>query len=114
MLSCSCVLMCHIMTHKRQDRKRRSDTPKKIGASLARHVYLVHAAYMPPTKSAGSPDLIGSQEAARLLGKSARTIHRLVSSGDLKPYTIAPGGYAGAYLFARADIEALLAERAAS
>ena len=53
-------------------------------------------------------DLIGSTEAARILGKSPRTVHRLVQSGSLKPAAIAPGGYAGAYLFHRADVEALV------
>lgn len=59
------------------------------------------------------PDLIGSAEAARILGKSPRTIHRLVDSGALTPAVHAPGGYAGTFLFRRDDIEAL-AEKAAS
>ena len=52
-------------------------------------------------------DLIGSVEAARLIGKSPRTIHRLVESGDLAPALTAPGGAHGAYLFRREDVEAL-------
>ena len=52
-------------------------------------------------------DLIGSTEAARILGKSPRTVHRLVKSGALTPAVHAPGGFAGAYLFNRADVEAL-------
>lgn len=56
-------------------------------------------------------DLIGSAESARLLGKSARTIHRLVESGALTPVMTAPGGFNGTFLFRREDIEALIAER---
>lgn len=54
--------------------------------------------------------LIGSAEAARILGKSPRTIHRLVKSGDLKPVYTAPGGQHGSYLFTRATVAALAAE----
>lgn len=56
-----------------------------------------------------TPDtpLIGTTEAARLLGKSPRTVHRLVKAGALAPAVIAPGGYSGAYLFRREDVEAL-------
>lgn len=57
-------------------------------------------------------DLIGSVEAGRILGRSPRTVHRLVESGDLTPAMKAPGGFAGIYLFNRADVEAL-AEAAA-
>ena len=52
-------------------------------------------------------NLIGTAEAARILGKSPRTIHRLVDSGQLTPAFTAPGGHHGAYLFRREDIEAL-------
>lgn len=52
-------------------------------------------------------DLIGSTEAARLLGKSPRTVHRMVEAGTLVPAMTAPGGRAGVYLFKRADVEAL-------
>lgn len=58
------------------------------------------------------PDLIGSVEAAAIIGKSPRTIHRLVESGDLVPAVVAPGGQAGVYLFNRADVEAIANERA--
>lgn len=57
-------------------------------------------------------DLIGSAEAARLLRKSQRTVHRLVASGALKPAMTAPGGFAGVYLFNRADVEALAQDAA--
>lgn len=62
-----------------------------------------------------NPPLIGTTEAARLLGKSPRTVHRLVASGDLVPEVTAPGGKAGAFLFKRSDIERLARmEKAAS
>ena len=64
---------------------------------------MTHGEYMTNT------DLIGSTEAARLLGKSPRTIHRMVAAGTLSPAVIAPGGRAGSYLFDRADLEALTA-----
>jgi len=57
--------------------------------------------------------LIGTAEAARILGKSPRTVHRLVDSGRLVPAIVAPGGYAGSYLFRREDVEALRQEAAA-
>lgn len=50
-------------------------------------------------------DLIGTTEAARILGKSPRTVHRLVHAGQLTPAVTAPGGYAGTFLFKRSDIE---------
>lgn len=57
-------------------------------------------------------DLIGTAEAARLLGNmSHRTVHRYVDSGDLTPALVAPGGIKGAYLFHRADVEQLRAAR---
>ena len=52
-------------------------------------------------------DLIGTAEAARVLGRSPRTVHRMVDAGDLIPALTAPGGPAGAYLFRRADVEKL-------
>jgi excisionase family DNA binding protein len=52
--------------------------------------------------------LIGTAEAARILGKSPRTVHRLVDSGKLTPAFVAPGGYAGSFLFRRSDVEALI------
>lgn len=59
------------------------------------------------------PPLIGTVEAARILGKSPRTVHRLVANGDLTPAVVAPGGYSGSFLFNRADVERLAKERAA-
>lgn len=69
---------------------------------------------MTPTEQ---PELIGTAEAARVLGKSHRTVHRLVKSGDLEPAMTAPGGPAGVFLFRRADVERIAKtypERAAS
>lgn len=52
-------------------------------------------------------ELIGSVEAGRILGRSPRTIHRLVAAGDLVPAMTAPGGHNGVFLFRRDDIQAL-------
>lgn len=56
-----------------------------------------------------------------MLGKSPRTVHRMVKAGSLTPAVTAPGGFAGTYLFDRRDIERLAraaeqdrAERASS
>lgn len=51
--------------------------------------------------------LIGTAEAARILGKSHRTIHRLVNDGDLPVAITAPGGRVGTFLFMRSDVERL-------
>lgn len=60
-----------------------------------------------PVDTVKTSDLIGTVEAARILGKSPRTVHRLVESGQLTPAITAPGGFAGAFLFDRTDVEAL-------
>ena len=52
-------------------------------------------------------ELLSSPQVAAILGKSARTVHRLVESGELIPALKAPGGPNGAYLFNPADVEAL-------
>jgi hypothetical protein len=59
----------------------------------------------------GTADLVGSSEAARMLGRSPRFVHRLVIAGKLEPVVIAPGGFNGSFMFNRADIEALVAAR---
>ena len=59
-------------------------------------------------------NLIGTAEAARILGKSNRTVHRLVNSGILTPALVAPGGFRGSFLFRRADVERVAAEQAAA
>lgn len=60
-------------------------------------------------------DLLTSPQVGLALGKSARTIHRMVEAGELQPVQQLPGPN-GAFLFRRADVEALAAEssRAAS
>ena len=58
-------------------------------------------------------ELIGTAEAARILGKSPRTVHRMVAAGSLTPAVTAPGGFAGAFLFRRTDIERVKTEAAA-
>ena len=57
---------------------------------------------------AQAEDLISTAEVARLLGRSHRTVHRLVLAGRLKPAIVAPGGN-GVYMFARADVDAYMA-----
>lgn len=57
--------------------------------------------------------LIGTTEAARILRKSPRTIHRLVQAGELVPAMTAPGGPHGTYLFRLADLEAMAEDTAA-
>ena len=49
--------------------------------------------------------LISTAEAAQVLGKSTRTIYRMVNAGALTPALVAPGGRVGSYLFDRADVE---------
>jgi hypothetical protein len=58
-------------------------------------------------------DLIGTPEAAKLLDKSPRTIHRMVKAGLLTPAFTAPGGPHGAYLFERTAIEQVRDQRSA-
>lgn len=56
-------------------------------------------------------DLITSSQAGVLLGRSARTVHRLVTDGQLS-YAKQLTGPNGAYLFHRAEVERLAAKRA--
>ena len=51
-------------------------------------------------------ELISAQDAEKLLGKSRRTIHRLVASGKL-PVAMRLPGTTGAMLFHRSDVLAL-------
>lgn len=57
---------------------------------------------MPTTET-----LIGTAEAAQILGKTPRTVQRMVASGALTPVTTLPGA-TGAHLFKAADVEALI------
>lgn len=54
-----------------------------------------------------------SPEAGQLLGKSARTITRMADAGKLPIAQKLPGPN-GAYLFRRADVEALLISESAA
>lgn len=55
-------------------------------------------------------DLIGTAEAAQILGKQPRTVQRMVASGVLTPVTTLPGK-TGAHLFNREDVERIKTER---
>ena len=56
-------------------------------------------------------ELITSSQAAVILGKSARTVARLAQLGDL-PVAAQLAAGNGVYLFRRADVEKIAAERA--
>jgi excisionase family DNA binding protein len=56
-------------------------------------------------------DLIGTADAAEILGVSSRTVKRLARAGEL-PYTIKMPGDTGAYLFLRRDVERIRDQRA--
>lgn len=55
--------------------------------------------------------LIGSAETAALLGRSQRTVQRMVKAGELTPAMTVRGGYVGTWLFDRAEVERVKAER---
>ena len=59
-----------------------------------------------------TPHLIGTSEAAEILGKSPRTVQRMVKAGTLVPEVATPGGR-GSYLFRRDSI-VLIAQRDAA
>lgn len=59
-----------------------------------------------------SNELLTSPEVAAKLGKSTRTVHRLVDSGDLT-YVKKFAGPNGAYLFDAAAVDAYIAKIAA-
>jgi len=59
------------------------------------------------------PDLMTSPQAAQLLGCSARTVHRLILRGTLKPAMRLDTGPNGAFLFKRSDVERLAKAREA-
>lgn len=56
-------------------------------------------------------DLVTTQQAAEIVGKHIRTIHRFVADGTLVPAVKVPG-QTGAYLFRRADVTALPTKQA--
>jgi excisionase family DNA binding protein len=57
--------------------------------------------------------LIPTRQAAELLGVNVRTVHRMAEAGLLPPALKIPG-QTGAWLFDRAAVERLAAERAAA
>lgn len=59
------------------------------------------------TQTVDSPDLVGVAEAAEMTGLDRRTLHRKVERGELHAVSKLPG-LRGAYIFNRADIDALL------
>jgi len=56
-------------------------------------------------------DLLTADEASRMLGCSARTVHRKAEAGELPVVRRLPGPN-GAYLFDRAAVEELVKARA--
>lgn len=56
---------------------------------------------------------ITTKQASEILGEGVRQVIRRVERGELTPVQKLPG-IRGAYLFDRADVEALLAERSAA
>lgn len=58
----------------------------------------------------GNPDLIGTAEAAEILGVSRQTVHRWAGEPKLKSIKVA--GETNPYLFERADVEQLRDELA--
>jgi predicted site-specific integrase-resolvase len=63
------------------------------------------------THQVSTPDLLNSEQARTLLHCSRASLDRWVKAGKISP-TIQLPGIRGARLFARADVEALAAERA--
>lgn len=63
---------------------------------------------MPKTQ----PEPMTTTQVASRLRKSARTVHRLVHRGDLKPAITVPG-YRGSFLFDEAEVERYERERQA-
>lgn len=58
------------------------------------------------------PDLVTTSEAARMLKRSIRTIHRAVRDGVLVPAMRLSIGPNGSFVFERADVERLAKARA--
>lgn len=57
-------------------------------------------------------DLLTTEEVAAELGKTRRTVQRMVKAGTLTPARTLPGGR-GVHLFRREDVEALAEDPAA-
>jgi excisionase family DNA binding protein len=62
-----------------------------------------------PGLGAGAPALVGSAEAARILGVSQQTVNRAVRIGRLRPTAVTPGGHRR---FAVSELEARRRSRA--
>lgn len=77
---------------------------------LTDQTYMPIFTHMPKFEQA---DLVTSADAARILGVHVATVARRVASGSLRPAMKLPGE-TGAYLFDRAQVERIAAERAAS
>ena len=56
-------------------------------------------------------ELVSTNEASEILGKSIATVNRMASDGRL-PVAVKASGVTGARFFRRADVEALLTEAA--
>lgn len=52
-------------------------------------------------------ELITVSQAATILGKSVRTVHRMAAAGTLPSQKLAGAGPAGAYLFSRQVVEVM-------
>lgn len=65
-------------------------------------------------KRRATPSLIGSQEAAAILGVDRSTLNRMIRRGEVTPLTKLGDGRTAAWAFDRAQIEALAAERGAA
>ena len=72
-----------------------------LGVSIVRHAIVCDDPDM-------NEELITTTEAANLLGKSSRSVQRMVDSGALVPVRRLAGPN-GAYLFNRADVDVLVA-----
>lgn len=100
------IILCRLCVMCQSVRVRRNRFVSQCGTLrrvvLRVYVAMLHGEVMPQTT-----DLIGTTEAARILGKSPRTVHRMVADGRLTVAHTAPGGYVGVWLFDRAHIEAL-------
>lgn len=77
---------------------------KSLALTLATHVSKAHGVGMAHEVTS---DLLTTPQVAALLGKSVRTVHRLIADERLTPAQKLPGPN-GAYLFDRAAVAALL------
>jgi hypothetical protein len=71
--------------------------------TLARYASLPYGVPMTP------PELMTTPQAAAVLKKSTRTVHRFRLAGEITPVMIVGTGPNAAFLFAREDVDALKA-----